>query len=78
MMNIQGKKYVKGYTEISLAALARLEELGVELRYSRSHGGYDSFCLPEGNDGSEFHHNPGCPQSAGSLYLKSEIYKREH
>lgn len=73
MLNINGKKYVKGYTTISPAALTRLEELGVELRYSRSHGGYDSFFLPEGHDGEEFLHKPGNPSTMGSLYLKSEV-----
>ena len=73
MMNINGKKYVKGFVEISSAALARLTELGVVLHYSRSPGGYDSFFLPEGHDGGEFLHKPGCPRSCGSLRLKSEV-----
>ena len=72
MMNINGKKYVKGYTTISPAALARLEELGVVLRYSRSHEGYDSFFLPFGHDGGEFLHKPGNPSATGSLRLRLE------
>ena len=73
MLNINGKKYVKGYTEITSAAVDRLVELGVVLRYSRSHGGYDSFFLPEGHDGEEFLHKPGNPSTAGSLHLRLEV-----
>ena len=73
MMNINGKKYVKGFTTVSSGAVARLVELGVELHYSRSHGGYDSFFLPEGQDGGEFLHKPGNPSTTGSLHLKSEV-----
>lgn len=72
MMNINGKKYVKGYTEVSPAAVDRLTDLGVVLHYSSAHGGYDSFFLPFGHDGGEFLHKPGSPSATGSLCLKSE------
>ena len=49
MMKFGDRLYVKGYTEITPAAVERLKELGVELR--RSPRGYDSFFLPEGVDG---------------------------
>jgi hypothetical protein len=73
MLNINGKMYVKGYVKVSPAALARLRELGVELHSHRSHDSYNSFFLPEGQDGGEFLHRPGCPRSPGELYLKSEV-----
>ena len=73
MMELGDRMYVKGYTGISSAAVERLKELGVELRYHKRIGGYDSFYLPVGNDGSEFHHSAGNPQTTGTLRLKSEV-----
>lgn len=71
MMKFGDRLYVKGYTEITPAAVERLKELGVELR--RSPRGYDSFFLPEGVDGGEFLHRSGSPEFAGTLRLKSEV-----
>jgi hypothetical protein len=74
MMKLNGKMYVKGTLDITPAALARLAEMGVTPRKNPcSQGGdFDSFFLPEGEDGAEFSHMVGSPASAGKLSLVSE------
>ena len=74
MMKMNGKMYVKGTVNITPAALSRLAEMGVtppKNRYPQG-GEFDSFYLPEGEDGAEFHHRGGSPASAGKLSLASE------
>ena len=74
MMKINGRMYIKGTLEISRAALARLEEMGVvPPKNTFPQGGeFDSFYLPEGEDGAEFLHRGGSPASAGRLSLAAE------
>ncbi len=74
MMKMNGKMYVKGTVEISAKALARLAEMGVTPPKNRfpQGGEFDSFFLPEGEDGAEFVHRSGSPASAGRLSLASE------
>ncbi len=74
MMNLNGRMYVKGTVEISAKALARLAEMGVTPPKNRfpQGGGFDSFYLPEGEDGAEFVHRGGSPASAGRLSLATE------
>jgi len=74
MMKMNGKMYVKGTVNITPAALSRLAEMGVtppKNRYPQG-GEFDSFYLPEGEDGAEFHHRGGSPASVGKLSLASE------
>ncbi len=74
MMNMNGKMYVKGTVQITPAALSRLAEMGVVPPRNRfpQGGEFDSFFLPEGEDGAEFLHRGGSPASAGRLSLASE------
>jgi hypothetical protein len=67
--------YVRGTLDISALALERLEEMGVcppTNRYPQG-GEYDSFYLPEGQDGAEFIHRCGNPATEGRLALASEL-----
>lgn len=72
MQNLNGRMYVKGTVDISAEALARLAEVGVvPSRNPYTQGGeFESFYLPVGNDGAEFHHAGGNPAQAGKLTLK--------
>ena len=75
MMIIKGKMYIKGTVDISAKALMRLAEMGVTPPKNRfpQGGEFDSFFLPEGEDGGEFIHRHGSPASAGDLLLRSEV-----
>jgi hypothetical protein len=74
MLNINGKTYVQGTIDITSAALARLLQMGVEppKNYYPNGGSFDSFYLPEGEDGAEFNHVGGNAYSQGHLSLKGE------
>lgn len=74
MMNINGRMYVKGTVNITPAALSRLAGMGVvPPKNTFPQGGeFDSFYLPEGEDGAEFLHRGGSPASAGRLSLAAE------
>jgi hypothetical protein len=74
MMKLNGRIYVKGTLNISALALTRLAEIGVAppKNFLPQGGGFDSFYLPFGQDGTEFRHQAGNPAQAGRLSLASE------
>ncbi len=74
MIMIRGRMYVPGTLNISPAALSRLAEMGVTPPINRwpQGGDFDSFFLPEGEDGAEFVHRHGNPAVAGELSLVAE------
>ena len=74
MLKINGRMYVGGTVNISAAALMRLAEMGVKPPYNRypQGGEFDSFYLPQRQDGSEFRHSAGNPAVAGRLKLAAE------
>ena len=73
MQTIKGRQYVIGTVAISAAALARLTEMGVTPPKAREkYWMYESFSLPEGEDGAEFKHRRGNVYDAGSLKLVGE------
>jgi hypothetical protein len=74
MQTIKGRQYVVGTVAISAAALARLAEMGVTPPKARKeyYWMYESFFLPEGEDGAEFKHRRGNVYDAGSLKLVGE------
>ncbi len=75
MLKLKGLMYVPGTLDITPGALARLKEIGVTPPRNRfpQGGDYDSFYLPEGEDGSEFHHVGGNPACEGKLMLIGEL-----
>ena len=74
MLKINGRVYVGGTVNISALALVRLAEMGVVPPVNRypQGGEFDSFYLPQGQDGSEFRHSAGNPAVAGRLKLAAE------
>ena len=74
MTKINGRVYFRGTQNITSAALARLNEMGVRPpRNPYPQGGaYDSFYLPLGEEGEEFVRISGDPATPGRLLLKSE------
>ncbi len=74
MVIIKGRMYVPGTLYITPAALARLKEMGVVPPVNRwpQGGDFDSFFLPEGEDGAVYELRPGNPAVAGELSLVAE------
>jgi len=79
MLKLNGSVRVRGTIDISEKALARLAEMGVKPpKNPYPQGGeYDSFYLPEGEDGAEFRQRRGLPMVAASLKLASEFASDE-
>lgn len=74
MMDIKGKKYIKGTLNISAQALVELKKMGVKppKNHYPQGGEFDSFYLPAGETGEQFTNIPGKPGIPGHLKLASE------